>query len=501
MKKMRSVIFLLFALGLLIWNGCRDREDDFITDGSVELRFSLDTLRFDTVFTELGSATRYFKVYNPNSRPLRLDKVYLKGGEQSPFRLNVDGLPGKSVDNVEIWGGDSIYVFVEVTVDPDQPLSVSPFVIEDQVVLQSADREQEVRLEAWGQNANYYPSRYNKGVPVLLTCDNGIIRWDDPKPYVIFGEIFIDSCALEMAAGTRVYVHGGIAKNDVFDVFNDGIIYTLEKGSIRLQGEPNNPVIIQGDRLEEDFQDQPGQWYGIILGRGSKGNQMDYAVIRNSLVGIYADSTSELTASHTQIYNTNSNGLLAFHAKATMTNCLFYNHANNAVQILLGGDYLFEHCTIASYGVDASALGMSNYYCYDNNPLSCEINKTYRLNATFRNCILFGSSRDELELSDFSGRQTPAQFNVQFDHCVVKVDQLLTNANSDFQDFLTALCSDCINGKREDKLFLDPSEDDFHLDTLSIAKDKGLVLPNIPDDLEGKPRDNMPDIGCFEYVD
>ena len=70
---MRSVIFLLFALGLLIWNGCRDREDDFITDGSVELRFSLDTLRFDTVFTELGSATRYFKVYNPNSRPLRLD--------------------------------------------------------------------------------------------------------------------------------------------------------------------------------------------------------------------------------------------------------------------------------------------------------------------------------------------------------------------------------------------------------------------------------------------
>lgn len=489
---------MLAVSAFLFFIACDNREDDFVIDGSVELRFSLDTLRFDTVFTELGSATRLFKVFNPDSRPVRLDRVYLERGEPSAFRLNVDGIPGKSVENVEIWGGDSIYVFVEVTIDPDQPLSASPFVIEEKVIFEAADRQQEVRLEAWGQNANYFPSRFNKGVPVVLTCDNGTLRWDDPKPYVVFGELFIDSCALEIAAGARIYVHGGIARNDVFGTFNDGIIYVLEKGSIRVKGVRNNPVVIQGDRLEEDFQDEAGQWYGIVLGRGSTGNQLEHTVIRNSLIGIYADSTSELTADYTQIYNTNSNGLLAFHAKATLTNCLIYNNASNAVEILLGGDYLFEHCTFGSYGADASALGMSNFYCYDENPLSCAVNRTYRLNAAFRNCILFGSNRDELELSDFTGRQTPAQFNVSFENCIVKVDQLLTNANSDFQDFLTALCTDCINGKREDKLFKAPTDGDFHLDTLSIAKDKGLLLPNVADDLDGNPRDNMPDIGCYE---
>ena len=189
-----SYLTAIALLGLALFS-C-EKQEKFITDGNFTLEFSLDTLRFDTVFTELGSATRSFKVYNRNDRPVRIGKVSLAGNAGAKFRMNVDGTPGDEVEEVEIWGKDSIYVFVEVTIDPDQPLSVSPFVIEDKVVFETGDQRREVRLEAWGQNANYFPGRFNKGVPVVLSCNNDKIVWDDPKPYVIYGEIFIDSCAL-----------------------------------------------------------------------------------------------------------------------------------------------------------------------------------------------------------------------------------------------------------------------------------------------------------------
>lgn len=476
-----------------------DKEGDIITDGNFTLEFSLDTLRFDTVFTELGSATRSFKVYNRNDRPVRIGKVSLEGAAGAKFRMNVDGIPGDEVENVEIFGNDSIYVFVEVTIDPDEPLSESPFVIEDKVSFQTGDKRQEVRLEAWGQNANYFPSRFNKGVPVVLSCNNDKIVWDDPKPYVIYGEIFIDSCALEVMAGARIHVHGGIARNEVFGVFNDGIIYTLANGSIRLLGTQENPIIVQGDRLEEPFQDDPGQWQGIILGRGSKGNVMEWTTVKNAIFSVYVDSLAELTAVNSQFYNTNSSGIIGFHSTIRLENCLVYNNLSTSVQLILGGDYTFDYCTVASYGVDASAISMSNFFCYDDF-LNCRILEENPLRARFRNCIFFGSRRDEVGLSDLYGGQQPGAFDIGFQNCIVRVDELLEQQGGLYAGFLENQCATCINATRDDALFADPNEDDYHLDTLSIAEGMALPLPGIEIDLEGNRRDEAaPDIGCFEY--
>ncbi|MFM9947668.1 MAG: right-handed parallel beta-helix repeat-containing protein [Saprospiraceae bacterium] len=491
------------AILLLSFFAC-DKNEDYITDSSAKLAFSLDTLRFDTVFTELGSSTRSFKIYNRHDQPILISEARIVGATGINFRMNVDGLPGDELQDVEIWANDSIYVFVEVTIDPNQPLSVSPFVLEDKIEFVTNGNLQQVHLEAWGQNANYFPSRFNKGVPVLLSCDNGTIRWDDPKPYVIYGEILIDSCALEVAAGTRIYVHGGIARNDVFGVFNDGILYALSKGKIRMLGTAENPIVVQGDRLEEAFQDEVGQWYGIILGKGSKGNVFEYTTIKNCSFGLYADSTAEVRLSNSQIYNTAGNGLIGFHSTIEADNCLFYNNNSNSIQLLNGGDYRFIYCTATSYGVDAAAVGMSNFYCYDD-PLVCAYRNDFRLNAAFSNCIFFGSRRDQIQFSDITGRQTPAMFNVAFENCVVRVDDLLEQQNDLYADFFDNICLNCINGVREDKLFIDANEDDYHLDSLSIAIGRALpVRPpkfnkTIEIDLENKTRDSeMPDIGCFE---
>lgn len=496
--------FLL--LGLLstffVFAAC-DKEDEFITDADAKLEFSLDTLRFDTVFTELGSATRLFKVYNRNSKSILISNISIEGGENTAFRLNIDGIPGNEATDIRILPNDSLYIFGEVTVDPDQPLSASPFVIEDNIVFETNGNTQLIHLEAWGQNANYFPSRFNAGVPVVLGCDNGEIVWDDPKPYVIYGEVFIDSCTLVIPEGTHIYVHGGIAQNDLFGgVFNDGILYVLQNGRLDIRGTKENPVVIQGDRLEESFQDDPGQWNGIIIGRGSKGNKMEYTTVKNSRFAVLVDSTGELTASNSQFYNTSSSSLIGFASTINLDNCLIYNSGSTSLLLTLGGNYNFNYCTIASYGVDASALSMENIFCYDDR-LSCQVNAILPLKVRFKNSIIFGSRQDEIQLFDATGGNEPTFFDVKFEDCIVKVNELLESQDGLFGNFFNEECTPCINGTRDDAIFVDPGEDDYHLDTLSIAEGmaKPITFPTlISIDLEGNDRDTEnPDIGCFEY--
>ena len=465
------------------------------------LEFSVDTLRFDTVFTELGSATRFIKVYNRYDQPIQISRIFLPKADGSSFRLNIDGIPSNEAEGIEIRAGDSLYVFSEVTVDPDQPLSASPFVIEDEILFETNGNTQRIVLEAWGQNANYFPSRFSKGVPIVLTCQNSEIRWDDPKPYVLYGAVFIDSCTLVLPPGTQIHVHGGIAQNDLFGVYNDGILYTLANGRIRSEGTTENPVIIQGDRLEEDFEETSGQWNGIIIGRGSSGNTFDNTTIKNARFGILADSASELSLRNTQIYNTASSGLIGFSSTIKAENTLVYNNGSTSLQLILGGDYRFTYCTFASYGVNASAVAMSNFFCYDD-PLNCQIRAIRPLKTRFVNSIVSGSLRDEIELIDIAGGGQPELFDVKFQNSVVRVDELLEQRDGLYAGFFETICTNCLNSTRTDPLFANADEDDYHLDSLSIAI--GVAAPVIAPspvlyDLEGNRRDQQnPDAGCFE---
>lgn len=497
----RILVWLLtVTVGGVLLGSC-NREEMLLTDADVRLTFSVDTLRFDTVFTELGSATRFLKVYNPYDRPVRLSRVYLAEGATSSFRLNVDGIPGNSVEDLEIRANDSLYVFSEVTVDPDQPLSVSPFVISEELLVEVNGNTQRVVLEAWGQNANYFPSRFNKGVPVVLTCNNNEVIWNDPKPYVIYGAIFIDSCTLVLPPGARIHVHGGIARNDLLGVYNDGVLYTLADGKIRSEGTAEEPVVIQGDRLEDAFSEAEGQWNGIVLGRGSRDNLFEHTTIKNARFGMLVDSASEVTLRNARIHNTASSGLVGFSSEITAENTLVYNNGSTSVQLILGGDYNFTYCTFASYGVNASALSMSNFFCYDD-PLNCQVRAIQPLRARFLNSIIFGSMRDEINLVDIAGRQEPDLFDVRFENSVVRVRDLLTNRDGLYGDFFEEICNPCINGEFDTPLFADANQDDYRLDSLSVAigAAEPVLSPRaITTDLEGNPRDaENPDAGCFE---
>jgi len=183
------LLFILFLGFLISMESCQ--EEIIATDSEIPLRFSLDTLRFDTVFTQAGSATRSFKIYNDLEETVILNSVGLENSNNSFFRINVDGINLNTVENIRIEPTDSIYVFAEVTIDPDNPLSISPFFIEENVNITVNNSSYQVLLEAWGQNANYIPNRESSGRVSLLSCDFNTVTWDDPKPYVLFVMVFL----------------------------------------------------------------------------------------------------------------------------------------------------------------------------------------------------------------------------------------------------------------------------------------------------------------------
>ena len=130
---MRRIFYFLIILLLV---ACAD-EDSFSTSSSLKLSFSVDTLKLDTVFSRTPSSTYSFWVYNRNNDGLRLQAVRLKRGNQSGYRVNVDGVyldnaNGSQTSDVEIRKNDSILVFVELTAP--EAFREEPTLVEDDLL-------------------------------------------------------------------------------------------------------------------------------------------------------------------------------------------------------------------------------------------------------------------------------------------------------------------------------------------------------------------------------
>lgn len=492
---LRSLGFALLSatlLAALALPACR--KEKFTDDPADQLEFSTDTLRFDTVFTALGSATRILKIYNRHRESIRVSKIFLENGAASRFNLNVDGIAGDSQTDIEIAPNDSLYVFAEVTVNPND--QSSPFVLHERVVFETNGNTQHVTLEAWGQNAVYLPSRFGAGGAVGFGCGGGEWVWNDPRPYVIYGILVIDSCTVRIPAGARVYVHGGLGRlvdtSGAVLRYNDGYLAFQRAGRLIVEGTQEKPVIFESDRLESEFNEDPGQWVGLWMQAGTSGHRIEHCIIRNSVIGVRVDSAADLTLRNTQIYNTAGSGLIGLRAKIDAANCLFYNNGGLCIQLEWGGDYSFTYCTAASVGVDGDALGMSNVQCYDQ---QCATYSLHPLRARFQNCIFYGSRADQINL--FDREDNPQNFDYDFKNCIVRVRDLL-KANQ-FPDFFDH-CNPCLNVDNSDTIFLNINRDNYRLDTLrSVANKYAAPVLGLERDLDGKLRDAVkPDAGCFE---
>ena len=167
------------------------------------------------------------------------------------------------------------------------------------------------------------------------------------------------------------------------------------------------------------------------------------------------------------------------------------------MQLVYGGNYHFTHCTFANeynnrfLSASDPVLFMSNEFPVDvvDNTIIYDGND---LNATFENCIIYGTRPDEILLND--SERVEAGFNYTFNHCLIKKDTL----NTDLPNFMNPVIVESAN----DFGFLDSPEFDYRLDTIvNPAVNAGatsLMVP-APIDLDGVMRDGMPDIGAYEF--
>lgn len=468
-RKFLSVI-VLFSLAALFNPFTSCKKDNLLTKGG-DLSFSIDTLKFDTVFTSLGSVTRSFKIYNNNNKRIKMSEIRLYGGDSSFFRMNIDGTPTKNIRDVELAPYDSLYVFVALTIDPTQ--GTLPFVIEDRVMITLNGQVRSVELQAYGQDAHYINDS------VLVTSQT----WVNDKPYVILGPgALVDSDKiLTIQAGCRIYVHA-TAK-----------LYV--KGTLKIFGTKTDSVIFQGDRLDRDYfgyKDYPGEWGGIHFLSSSKQCNLNYTIIKNA--GLYDAAVYVqppwvnlggpiVEMNNCTIANSAGYGLLCFNTNVKANNCLIHTCGLQNVAIIEGGDYEFNYCTIATYGgvginhAQQPSVAVLNY-----RDISLTEYVGANLNAKFTNCIIYGSLEEEL----FLNKKGNFTYNVTFDHSLIRKVSATTIAST----------PDCV--LNTDPQFEDISKWDYHLKSGSVAKAKGIKINTIIQDLEGLARPDPPSIGCYE---
>ncbi|MEO8146016.1 MAG: hypothetical protein ABI723_00200 [Bacteroidia bacterium] len=486
MKTLKILTPLFLLITIILWmSSCK--KDTFITDSSAKLEFSEDTIIFDTVFVTMGSTNNQLIVHNNNNQKINISSIRLAGGTSSSFRINVDGTPGYIFKDIEIAANDSIFIFVEVTVDPTS--GTLPFIITDSIVFETNGNMQDVDLVAWGQNAHFFhPNKHQQGLPdySIIPCN---AEWDSVLPYVIYGYAVVDSgCCLTIKEGTKIYF------------YNASGLWVFSGGCIHVNGTKEHPVTFRGTRLESYYDDKPNQWDRIWINEGSNNNTIDYAVIKNGFIGLQLEELFEptlpkgITVNNTIIENMNGVGVLTRNYDATFNNCLISNCGSYSAALTIGGSYGFNQCTFANYWHYSQRSTPSiflNNYGEDNNgnPVGVSLSK-----ADFKNCIIYGNIENEFE-TDFI---TSATSNYFFDHSILKV-----KSTTDLTDPLHYN----VIYKNNDPDFKNTNDYDFTLDTLSFAKDKGdpalLSNPVLQFDLNGVDRTQHtpPDLGAYERKD
>ena len=470
---MRSIIkALAVVLAFSFFGGCqKENEKDASTR---PLSFSSDTIAFDTIFTSIGSPTKSLRVYNTTKDLIIVSSIRLAGGETSGFRLNVNGEAANEVYNIEIQARDSIFIFVEASLNKSGAFQL--LMAEDSILFKISSREQKVKLLAWGQDYKLIKAE------MLKTT-----TWTREKPYLVYNYAYVDTCqTLTIEPGCTIYFHK-----------NAGLFI---KGTLIVNGTIEDPVTFKGDRLESGYFNLPDQWTGITLLSGSHNNLINHAVIKNANIGLQVGNIEKggyasVELANTRIENMSWSGIWAMKSKILAYNCVIANVRYYNTALLLGGDYQFYHTTFANNANlantvrDNPTVTISNYLVNSKNGAKYIGDLTQ---GFFGNCIISGLNRDELKISmDKQGKS-----NYLFDHCLIQISDTFNLPGP--EKFISLL-------RNVSPRFINAQKGIYELDTLSVAKDFGKVAFSkiVPFDLKGNDRqaDAGPDLGAYERIE
>lgn len=474
--------------GLFSQYGCSNGNGNILTD----LELSRDTVYFDTVFSQLGSSTKVLKVINRGSDLMKINRISLGSGGSSTYRFNADGYPSSPAgvvnDPIEIEPGDSIFVFIEITIDPNG--GNHPLIVLDSLIFETDFGSRQAILAAWGQDGEYYfPTDTNsQGLPYSIIGCNTV--WKPGKPYVIIGYAFVQpGCTLTILPGTKVHF------------FNNGGLAVLEGGVLQVLGEVHDPVVFEGTRLEFAYRENPGQWNGILLYDGSTSHVIKNAVIKNAraslqLVNISAingntPGPAKVTLENVKILNSSAIGIYSILYDITGYNVLSANSGQYCGAFTFGGTIEFNHSTFANYWSGSNrqtpAIFLNNFFIDDQNAFASD------MNIRFNNCIVYGALQNEFDYDTV----TAANMNFRFDHSLIKIDPQASTSNP--SRFVSIV-------KNQDPYFRSVVSNDYRIADTSAAVNIGDIsfvqqaYYKLLFDLAGSNRtySGAPDAGAFE---
>lgn len=454
----------LLLLGLIIIGFYSCKKDQVTTNSSYQLFTDRDSVSFDTVFTSAGSITQQFKIINSNDRSINIASISLAGGLLSPFKVNVDGISGTSVRNINVPAKDSIYVFISVSIDPTS--SSLPFLVQDSLQINYNGNKKLVKLNAYGQNAHYF---HNKHVSQNET-------WNNDLPYVITGEITIDSSTtLTINQGCRIYIHA-----DAPFIINGSLIINGDKYD-------STHVIFAGDRLDEPYKNYPASYPGLYFSSSSKNNSINYTVIKNAYQAIVCSDMNNggnLSLNQVVIDNAYDAGILCLNSNISAINTLISNCGKNII-LANGGNYNFLHCTSVSYSDQFLQHKFPVLFISDGNGQGI----TKNLDASFKNCIFWGEDNGLVDNEVVIDKEGNSNFNCNFDHNLWRLKKSLLNCS----------ISSAINqNPLFDSVNIANRYFNFRLKKGSPAIDAGTDA-GILIDLDGNTRPiGLPDLGCYE---
>lgn len=454
-------------------------------DPTLALKFSHDTVLFDTVFTTMGSSTKQIMVYNPNKNAIQIDQVSMREGKY--FKINLDGENNlDQLRDITVRGGDSLFLFIRTYIDPLN--ENSPVFIEDDIAFGVNGHIQKINLQAYGQDVEKIRI---PGDSLIMT-----LSLTSQKPYLLYDTLNVGNLTIE--AGTTIYMHTGAG------------VYVY--GSMKAQGTKEKPIVFRGDRTDRLFDSVPyrmasGQWDGIYLlhaqGMMPPTYTLDYVDILSGSVGLYVYSEStglilpKLTMKNSRIHNHSIYGLVVQNVDAEVVNCEISNCASYCVY-LAGGKHQFVHNTIAAYyGYPYTNLNIHQNIIPED-VAAVYINNLSKNNAktisSFTNCIITGGRKQSLMVATPLPDYYEGRFEGNYLRCD-SLDEVFAKNNVYASD------SDTMVFRNTYYLYEKYHYYDFHLDSLSPARGIGdsIVALKYPTDIVGCPRKGKPDAGCYEY--
>jgi hypothetical protein len=472
-------ISLLIIASIITFFSC---EDTWQLSEKDTFSFSKDTLTFDTVFTTLGSATSKILVYNNSNKELKFSDVRLAGGASSFFRINVDGRihSDHQFQNLSIRAKDSMYIFVEITINPQ--MTDSPVLIQDSILFSMSGQSKRILLEAFGQD--------------MIVLRNRVILNDtllsENKPYLVYGDLVVDSAkTLELAAGTRIFFHNNA----------NLLVY----GHLKTHGTLEKPVVLRGSRLDKIMFETPvpyhhvaGQWGGVYLLYKEGRHVLNHLRLSSGYVGLYFYNADRrfrpmLEINNSIIHNFVFYNLVAINGDLKVTNSEISNSGSYTVY-LNGGNHQFYHCTVANYfGLNpVQAVNRSRKPAV----MMMNLNRAMNMSTVFKNCIITGTQEDEFTIasryvSDYQGDFSNSYIRKTSDTAFIQYNNIRWYQRND-----TVFRQARYDIKKQ--IYFDFTPD-------SVSPARGIADPAIaaqyPIDLNGKSRlsDSKPDAGAYEW--